>query len=125
MFHLTCNRWTRESSNHVSVALSHLVKSKSISLHDWKKYLNVLKIEKHQISASTGKEVALTLFSLSRAHNSVRHGLTGFDSIINDLILRAIQLVPHSMNEQSIAIAAIAVDYLEDSLPPARVFDFV
>ena len=107
----------------VSVAhgLNLLARARSKDVHKW---VDVLRsVTPQNAKYATGKEVALILNSLTHTPAKLRCD-TLFVSIVHSTGTRGVSLVTDSMNEKSIAIAALAIVKLQDVLPSSLVGEF-
>ena len=109
------------SSHHPCYELSKLTCRSQRSSREWAHCLKQL--EALGGPFGTGKEVAITLHSLSKVPTFVRQRFPATDALENRFVQRSISTLAHEMNESSIAITALAVLRMP-SLPPALLAEF-
>ena len=107
---------------HSGYLLNSLVRSGTSDYSKWDEVLRRVKENPHEIKSSSGKEVALSLHGLSRSPLNFQSPI--FSDILVGMMNRAIKLMRYSMNEKSIAIAALALVKLNDKVPQGLLMDF-
>jgi hypothetical protein len=96
---------------HAGLELNQLIRLRARDFEKWQSVLTRLRDEEYQIKAATGKEIALTLHSLSNL-DSAFFSKNDFVRTTNRAIGRAIMLAGNSMDEHSIALCATVIQKL-------------
>lgn len=109
---------------HACYSLNRLVRSKHFPESKCMESLEILRNEPYQAKFATGKETALTLYSLGEVPDAIKQS-RDFKEIACTFVERAIKILRSSMNEKSIAVAAVGVSRLNGSLETENMVRFI